>query len=176
MKILDLGCWKGKILGSFGVDFVKFEGVDFVWDLNKELPKNFHNKYDVVYNKCVIDHLGNPLLFLQGCNKYLKNKGKLILVVDNGDYWRYHIKFGNYHATLWEKDDPDNKLTQHKMLFQMKHLTGLLELVGFKVKKSFYYNDYDNFSFMKKLFRGHLDLFLPKHLGSNLMKIEAVKI
>ena len=175
MNILDLGCWKGKINGAFGVDFVKFDGVDFVWDLNKELPKKFHNKFDVVHNKCVIDHLGNPMIFLQGCIKYLKKNGKLILIVDNGDYWRYHVKKGTYHATLWEKDDPDHKETQHKMLFQMKHLTNLLELVGFKITNSYYYNDYDNLPLAKKLFRAHIDLFLPNYIGKNMMKIEAIK-
>ena len=39
MKILDLGCGRNKLQGAFGVDFVELPGVDFVWDLNKELPR-----------------------------------------------------------------------------------------------------------------------------------------
>ena len=42
MEILDLGCGRNKLKNAFGVDFVKLSGVDFVWDLNKQLPKKFH--------------------------------------------------------------------------------------------------------------------------------------
>jgi len=169
MKILDLGCGRNKLKGAFGVDFVKLPLVDFVWDLNKELPKKFHNKFDIVYSNGVLDHLGNPLLFLEGCKKYLKKNGKLILIVDNGDYWRYHLHLGNYHADIWESDDPEHPETHHKMLFQMKNVVKMLKLLDFRVTKTEYirltgtWRDY------------HIDYLLPKHLGCNFMKIEAIK-
>lgn len=175
MEILDLGCGKNKYPGSFGVDFIKLPTVDFVWDLNNKLPKKFYNKYDIVYTKCVIDHLGNPLNFLEGCKKYLKNKGKLILIADNGDYWRYHFHLGNYHADIWECDALDYPETHHKMFFQMKHLIKILHIVGFKIIKTDYYSDYSNLSFFKKIVKGHFDFILPKHLGSSMIVIEAVK-
>ena len=170
MKVLDLGCGRNKLKNAFGVDFVKLPGVDFVWDLNKELPIKFHNKFDVVYHNGVLDHLGNPLIFLEGCKKYLKKNGKLIVIVDNGDYWRYHLHLGNYHADLWEKDFPDYPETHHKMLFQMKHIVKLLKLLKFKVTNTQYirltgtWRDY------------HIDYLMPKHVGCNFMKIEAVKV
>ncbi|MAG47676.1 hypothetical protein CL617_03645 [archaeon] len=169
MKTLDLGCGHHKVKGAFGVDFIKLPGVDFVWDLNKTLPKEFHNEYDVVYSNGVIDHLGNPLNFLEGCKKYLKKDGKLITIVDNGDYWRYHLHLGNYHADLWEKDFPDHPETHHKMLFQMKHIEKILKLLDFKVTNKKYirltgtWKDY------------HIDYLLPKFIGCNFMKIEAIK-
>ncbi|MBU2633740.1 MAG: class I SAM-dependent methyltransferase [Nanoarchaeota archaeon] len=174
MRVLDLGCGNNKLKGAFGVDFVNLKGVDFVWNLNNQLPKEYHNKFDVVYSKCVIDHIGNPLNFLEGCKNYLKKKGKLILIVDNGDYWRYHLHFGNYHADIWEENDPNHPETHHKMSFQMKHLTKLLKLLNFKIIKTKYFHDYDNRPLFSKLVVGHLDLFLPKHLGTNLMRIEAI--
>ncbi len=170
MKILDLGCGRNKLKGAFGVDFVKLQGVDFVYDLNKTLPKRFHNKFGVVYSNGVLDHLGNPMLFLEGCKKYLKKNGKLIVIVDNGDYWRYHLHLGNYHADLWEKDFPGHPEVHHKMLFQMKHIVKILKLLNFKITKTSYirltgtWRDY------------HIDYLFPKHLGCNFMQIESIKI
>jgi len=175
VKILDLGCGNNKLKGAFGVDFVKLPSVDFIWDLNKELPKRFHNKYDVVYTKCTIDHMGNPMDFLYGCKKYLKKGGNLILIVDNGDYWRYHLHLGTYHADIWENNDPNHPETHHKMLFQMKHLIKLFSLIGFEIKETNYYSDYYKESFLKRIIRGHIDFLLPKYLGCNLMKIESIK-
>ncbi len=169
VKMLDLGCGKNKLNGAFGIDFVKLPGVDFVWNLNKELPKKFYNKFDVVYHNGVLDHLGNPLLFLEGCKKYLKKNGKIIIIVDNGDYWRYHLHLGNYHADLWEKNFPDYPEVHHKMLFQMKHVIKMLKLLNFKITQTKYirltgtWRDY------------HIDYLLPKHLGCNFMQIEAIK-
>ncbi len=169
MEILDLGCGRNKYKGAFGVDFVKLPGVDFVWNLNKTLPKRFYNKFDVVYHNGVLDHLGNPLLFLEGCRKYLKKNGKMIIILDNGDYWRYHLHLGNYHADLWEKDFPDHPEVHHKMLFQMKHVIKILKLLDFKITKTKYirltgtWRDY------------HIDYLMPKSLGCNFMYIESIK-
>lgn len=176
VKILDLGCGKNKLEGSFGVDFVKFPNVDFVWNLNYALPKKFNDNFDIVYHKCVLDHIGNPLDFLKNCRNYLKNNGKMVMIIDNGDYWRFHFHLGTYHADIWELDEPGHPETHHKMLFQMKHLIKMLKLVEFKVTKAYYFNDYDNLNLLKKLRRGHLDYLLPRHLGRNMIKIESIKI
>lgn len=167
-KILDLGCGKKKYPNSFGVDFVASEGVNFVWDLNKLLPDEFNNHFEKVVNTCVLDHIGNPYLFLEGCYKYLKKGGVLEIVIDNADYWRYHFNLGNYHSNVWEKDCEDTK-THHKMMFQMKHITKMLEIMGFKIISTEYFRDY------KGIFKGHIDYVLPKRLGYNMMKVVAQK-
>lgn len=174
-KILDLGCWINKYPGAFGVDFTSYKNVDFVWDLNKQLPRKFHNKFDIVYSNQVLDHIGNPLIFLQGCYKYLKKKGKLILKIDNGDYWRFHVKLGNYHADIFEIHDTKNPKTHHKMLFQKKGLVKMLKTIGFNVESTRYYRTYDRYNFIKRLKMGHIDLLFPKHLGCNMIEINAIK-
>lgn len=176
VKILDLGCGKNKLEGAFGVDFVKFPNVDLAWNLNNPLPKKFNNQFDIIYNKCVLDHLGNPLNFLKNCKNYLRKNGKLILIVDNADYWRFHFHLGTYHADIWELDEPGHPETHHKMLFQMKHLTKMLNLLEYKILRTNYYNDYDNLGLFKRLIRGHVDYLLPKHISRNMIKIEAIKI
>jgi len=138
----DLGCGDKKIPGAFGVDFVRTKDTDLQWDLEKALPKKFWHSYDLVYSASVLDHLGNPLIFLENCAKYAKPGGFVQVIVDNGDYWRFHKKtwpFGNYHSTLWFKESSDIKV-QHKMMFQMGHLENLFAVAGLKaVKKEFFY-------------------------------------
>src|SRR3989338_7420784 len=169
LKVLDLGCGKRKIAGAFGVDAMQLEGVDLVWDLNKKLPRKLHGKFDVVHHHCVLDHLGNPMLFLEECYKCLKRNGRLEFVIDNADYWRFHHELGNYHAQVWEKDAPHNPELHHKMMFQLKHLVKMLKVIGFEVVKTEYIRDY------KSLRRGHLDYLMTRRRGCNLMRIEAVK-
>lgn len=168
-KALDLGCGRNKTAGAFGVDFVKLPGVDLVWDLNKCLPSSFFNHFEKVVNNCVLDHIGNPMAFLEGCFKYLKKGGEIEIVIDNADYWRYHIHKGNYHADIWEKDAPNHPETHHKMMFQLKHITKMLALAGFKVTEAEYFRDY------KGLLKGHIDFLMPKVFGCNMMRIKAVK-
>lgn len=160
-KILDLGCGDKKIPNAFGVDFVKTKECDLQWDLEKPLPKKIWNKFDLVYNCSVLDHLGNPLSFLENCGKYAKPNGIIQVIVDNADYWRYHKKswpFSGYHAGLWLKENKDIKV-QHKMMFQMGHLENLFASAGIKViRKEFFH-------------RVLIDYFLPEHLGSAFISI-----
>ncbi|MDO8647818.1 MAG: methyltransferase domain-containing protein [Candidatus Diapherotrites archaeon] len=170
LKVLDLGCGKKKLEGAFGVDFNKYAGVDLVWDLEKPLPKKFWGKFDKVYSSSILEHLGNPLNFMKNCRNYLKKGGVLELTTDNADYFRFHFEhkkitqfFGAYHATLWESQD-HNLETQHKMLFQMKHLETLTKLAGFKITER------------KYVFANNvLDRLLPEKFGAIYLSIKAKK-
>ncbi len=97
---LDLGCGYNKLEGSFGVDFVKTECADLQWGLEKRLPQRFWGKYNLVFSAGVMDHLGNPLNFLQNCCTYAKPRGFVQVIVDNADYWRYHKKAGPLATTI----------------------------------------------------------------------------
>lgn len=176
IRTLDLGCAGDKLSGAFGVDYVDSSDVDFKWDLNKKLPRRFCGKFDVVHSKFVLDHIGNPLLFLEGCRDYLKGGGRLIIIIDNGDYWRFHLYLGNYHSDVWGLAAcPSKPELHHKMMFQMRHITKMLEVLGFDVVAGKYFRDYEQGSFLRYFLRGHLDYLLPKFLGCNVMRIEAVK-
>jgi predicted SAM-dependent methyltransferase len=168
-KTLDLGCGKNKHSGAFGVDFTLNGHANMAWNLNKPLPVAFNNHFEKVVHNCVLDHIGNPYAFLKGCYSYLKKGGMLEIAIDNADYWRSHFNLGNYHADIWEKDDPLHPETHHKMMFQMKHIEKMLKLIGFKIIKKEYFRDY------KGILRGHIDFILPSRLGCNMMRIVAVK-
>ena len=51
IKILDLGCGNNKIQGSIGMDFIKFNSVDIIHDLNV-FPYPFKPlEFDEIYIK-----------------------------------------------------------------------------------------------------------------------------
>jgi len=162
---LDLGCGNKKLFGSFGVEYLKTECADLQWDVQKTLPKKFWNRFALVYSAGVIDHLGNPQKFLENCKTYAKPGGFVQVIVDNGDYWRFHKKgwpFGNYHSALWFKEAKD-LVVQHKMIFQLGHLETLFRLAGLQiVEKSYFWGQ-------------NIDFLLPKHLGKAYISIVGKK-
>lgn len=166
MKILNLGCGLEKEDGEFGVDYFKLAGVDLEWNLELMLSDEHWGKYEKVKAISVLEHLGNPLNFLQGCCKYLKQGGVLELQTDNADYWGWHfesIKIRKYHATLWDSESKEDAVG-HKMMFQKPHLERLLRLAGFKEIKVEYGGCLNT-----------LDSFFGLKFGSHYLKAEAIK-
>lgn len=160
-KKLDLGCGYKKLNGAFGVDFIKTGCTDLQWDLEKKLPKSFWNSFELVFCAGIIEHLGNPLNFLQNCCTYAKKDGFVQVITDNADYWRFHKKgwpFGNYHSMAWYKESGLLKV-QHKMMFQPGHVQNLFRMLGLQTVE------------MRYFWRQGLDYLLPKHLGSAYFSI-----
>mgnify|MGYP001587430769 CR=1 FL=1 len=60
MKILDLGCGKGKMKSAIGVDKEKYPGVDVVHDLNV-FPYPFSdNEFDFINCQHILEHVKEP--------------------------------------------------------------------------------------------------------------------
>jgi SAM-dependent methyltransferase len=117
MKILDLGCGKNKIKGSIGLDIVKADGVDIVWDLTK-FPYPFKdNEFDIVNASHILEHIEyNKDFFklMKEVHRILKPKGKFIIKVP---YWKgmyvcsnpEHRRFFNHRTfDYFEKDKNQN--------------------------------------------------------------------
>lgn len=81
-KKINLGCGQ-KILKDFiNIDFIKFDGVDKIIDLNKFPYKGLKkNYYDFILAENILEHLDYPDLVLQELYELLKNKGILKIVV-----------------------------------------------------------------------------------------------
>ena len=94
-------------------------------------------------------------LGLLECKKCLKDKGRLTLVTDYANYWRFFKKkgkFAEYHATSWK----------HYFLFQPEHVFNLLKEA-----------DYDGVQ-VEKCVANRLDrLFLDR--GNKFIKAVAFK-
>ena len=92
-KILDLPCGNGWLAESLKFNF-EIDGIDLYdskpenyrnfqnFDLDKGLPKNL-SSYDAIVSCEGIEHLGNPLLFLDDIHKHLNKEGILIITTPN---------------------------------------------------------------------------------------------
>lgn len=81
IKILDLGCgankWKSKGDTVIGIDCVKMDGIDVVWDINK-IPLPFKDgEFDVIITRHVLEHITELPKMLDELHRILKIGGKL---------------------------------------------------------------------------------------------------
>jgi trans-aconitate methyltransferase len=106
-SIMDLGTADGKMLNELKLIYKKSKcvGVEYNKDLVKlastnypdlkiyegdiqNLKKFFSNKYDVIIATAVIEHIPNPIKFLNQIKKILKNSGILIITAPD-PFWEY---------------------------------------------------------------------------------------
>lgn len=166
-KMLDVGCGDGQFLEEaarhlgrnwkyFGVDYSKFRlkqaaqrtKFDYAWcNLEKGIPHT-DKSFDVVYSGEVIEHIYNPDLMLEECNRVLKKGGILVLSTPNLHVWynRLLFTFGVqpiFYETSTKSahigSGPIKRIKKqtvpvgHIRLFNRRSLTDLLEAEGFKV-------------------------------------------
>ena len=133
-SILDIGCGFGWMLSTLDKKKWETHGVDLNKDCQKiaeknmfkfynQLPKN-KKKFDVISMIHVIEHLKNPLAYLDKVKKLLKKNG--ILIIETPDFdsamaRRYNLKFRLLH-------DPT-----HISLFSLESLMRLLRDKKFKI-------------------------------------------
>ncbi len=80
MKILDLGCGKGKPKERIGLDWDKESKADVICDLNKVLPLK-SDICDFVYCKHLLEHLDNPLNAIKEIYRVSKKGCRVIIEV-----------------------------------------------------------------------------------------------
>ena len=134
ISVLEAGCASGAIANYIAEKFKKVyvDALDLpkvinkikkkhhkvnliTMDLNKKFPQF---KYDVIYATGVIEHLYNDWFFIKSCFDQLKQGGFLIITAP-----MLETMFG-------QKD------SLHIRIYPKNMLEGLLELAGFKIKKS----------------------------------------
>jgi 2-polyprenyl-3-methyl-5-hydroxy-6-metoxy-1,4-benzoquinol methylase len=141
--ILDLGCGNGYLVNhlvslgfnAFGTDASE-EGIAigretnpnrfFIQDLSSgELPEGLKNlKFDTIISTEVIEHLYDPMAFVDFCKKALNNRGEIIvstpyhgylknLVIGVFNKWDAHFgpSWRGGHIKFWSKATLGNLLT-----------------------------------------------------------------
>jgi 2-polyprenyl-3-methyl-5-hydroxy-6-metoxy-1,4-benzoquinol methylase len=100
-RILDLGCSGGlfaeraRAAGHHvvGVDAIEVEGVRertddfFIADLERGIPEEVGDGYDVVVAGDIIEHLSRPVELLREMRRVLRPGGELLLSVPNFGHW-----------------------------------------------------------------------------------------
>ncbi|MBI5765990.1 methyltransferase domain-containing protein, partial [Candidatus Falkowbacteria bacterium] len=83
--------------------------------------KNNNERFDLIIATELIEHLNNPLDFLENCKKILKDGGKIIITTPNRDYYG--------QTAIWNTDWPP----LHLFWFSFKSFEKMAEKVGLNV-------------------------------------------
>ncbi len=157
-SVLDVGCGNGNMLSYLSKKFKKFGididdnaiknsqkyGVIFKKDLNRKitLPK----KYDIIIIYHVIEHLKEPIKFLNNILKYLKKGGYIVLGTPDFDSAMARM-YGNNFRMLHDKT--------HISLFTFESLCRLFRFMKLKIIEvdfPYFETTYFNKKEMNKLF------------------------
>lgn len=132
MIIVNLRCGNEEY-GDIRIDIYKSNTTNLISDLKENIPLR-DNSVDIVYSKNMLEHLGNPLNFIEEISRILKPKGKVYLITDNAGYWRFHLANSNFvksgvHAGGYK----GKKLDKHYTLFTIEHLKNLFTDTDFQI-------------------------------------------
>ena len=167
-KVLDIGCGRGELLNElqklgcdcWGVDFDEsvikvaknYFGLKnvFVADLNSFFDVNVAEfpKFDIITFFEVLEHLDNPLYFIEGVIRMLKPNGKLVMSVPSRERLfadNYYWDFPPSHLSRWNKEAVSN----------------FFKKIGFKIMAVYYT---DQFFHLRELFFQKTQLGLMKKM------------
>lgn len=146
MTILDLGCSGGRLAEELrtaghrvvGVDHVEVPGVRsrvdrfFVADLERGIPEEVGNGYDVVLCADVIEHTRDPLALLKDARSRMRRGGLLIASVPNFAHWypRARVSLGAF-----DYDQRGILDGTHLRFFTRKSFTRLCRRAGLHVRR-----------------------------------------
>ena len=126
-RVLNVGCGQDTY-GTHRVDFAPGAAVTEVASV-LHLPYKA-GSFDEVFAQNVLEHMPNPLQFLQECARVLRPGGRLVCITDHAAYLGYHFRGwrpGDNHQ--WHGAHGD----RHFMLFSEGHLRNLCEAAGLEV-------------------------------------------
>ena len=178
-RILDIGCARGLFLSLMREEGWKTFGLE----LNDNTAHHARNvigldvksgnlsdahfgvqSFDVITIWHVLEHLSDPILTINECNRILKKGGKLVIAVPNADSLQAKIS-----GRFWFHLD----VPYHLYHFNVRNLCLLLERFSFKINKI------RHFSFEFNPF-GYLQSFLnisriEHNLLYNLLKTKSIR-
>ncbi|KTD82763.1 class I SAM-dependent methyltransferase [Legionella waltersii] len=150
--LLDVGCAHGWFLEAAKNDFkvLGLEPDTNIFELTSQNKFTVRNgffpdeikeneRFDVITFNDVFEHIPNIKDILTSCNKYLNDKGLLVLNLPSSrgvfyklSKWFCKIGFLGFFERLWQKDLP----SPHLHYFNKSNLIQLLRKNGFQIIKS----------------------------------------
>lgn len=140
-SILDIGCGVGSFLNNLKNHFKQLSGTELNENAKKiALSKNKEikiidnrllilDKYDVVTMWHVLEHINDPLNFLDNIKKNLHNNSTLFIEVPNNNSWNFRIFKKNYN---WIS------VPEHLFFYNEKSLINIFDKLDFKIIKIYY--------------------------------------
>lgn len=147
-KVLDHGCGVGDFLFyAKNKSKAEFYGADqskvaIKETQNKNIvakldPKNFNMKFDVIISQHVIEHLNNPVSYIQELKTILKDNGTLIIVLPiNDNEWHEHQMIWEISdiKDLFNRFDCHVKLSKKNRKYMSKQLEEIIAIIKFKTQ------------------------------------------
>lgn len=150
-RILDVGYGDGCLLmrlifekqcsECYGIEIKPSKKIEpyleKTWNLNlfkEDLPEKYVGYFDWIILHDVLEHTYNPWKFLGVINKYLSDKGRVVIVCPNAQYWEvpYALLNGNWplgsHG-FWNED--------HVRWFTFKTLSEVAIMAGFGIENAY---------------------------------------
>ena len=140
-KILEVGCSSGFMLSAlkdrgadvYGIDpsegfieYVKAKGISVYKNLF-ELKRDFNDKFDIIIHYYVLEHIREPVEFIQSYTNLLNEKGKMIFEVPCAtDPLVELYKVPAFDKFYWS--------VAHHWYFNKESLTALLNKTGLKFR------------------------------------------
>ncbi len=87
------------------MDYSNYEGCTIVHDLNKDVPIQYHDRYDLIFDGGTSEHIFDLPKVLENYNKMLKRGGRIIHAapssnhVDHGFYMFSPTLFSDYYSS-----------------------------------------------------------------------------
>jgi SAM-dependent methyltransferase len=107
-----------KTLGARKVsslDVSDFEGAEVVHDLNKPLPPEFKDRFDLVYDGGTLEHVFNFPVALQTCMEMLRPEGRLIIHTGTNN-WCGHGFYQFSPELFFRAFSPENGFEMERMV------------------------------------------------------------
>lgn len=148
-KIVDVGCGAGSFLDivkGYTKDQIAIEPFkDYqnvltrkgykTFDYLNSLNKSFDKTIDIVTAFAVIEHVDNPIEFLQDMKRLVSKDGFILISTPNSDDWLLDLLHDDYKSFFYRY--------VHKWYFNKKSLTYLANSLNFKRIEFIYKQKYD---------------------------------
>jgi len=179
-KILNIGCGSD-IYGTHFLDKYPSRKEVIRCDFDEEKLPFPNNYFDEVYCKNVFEHVTNLGFIFGEIHRILKKNGKLVLITDNANYWRWAV--GKFHFGGYEKSRTKENIKEdrHFALFTTWHLENFGRKFGFrKIKTQYLRSEYESTTLTpKNLLVRLINSFLSKgpfyRMAYDRVKIECIK-
>jgi SAM-dependent methyltransferase len=170
-SVLDLGCRTGDFLTHFDNNIVR-DGVELakpyasigrerglnIYDCKLE-DVNFDKKYDIVSAYAILEHLLDPLDFLNNLDGLVAEDGLLVILIPSHENLKRYL-IDNFSDLRWHMYSPP----EHLNFFSKQFLDTYLEKKGFSLVKNFWtsggtFNPFRKVPVLGFLFKGFMFLY-----------------